>query len=139
MARPNKEQIEQIIEHRQRGVSVRKTAELLGTSAQTVQAHYKKWLQAEGAKRLEDLGAEREALVTRYTWMAEYALRKAAECGANEDDANCVRYLAEARQQYKEIGRILGLEVIKVEHSGTVTLDVNNLSDEELLKIIEVE
>ena len=106
---------EQIISLRLRGVSVRRTAEIVDTTPRTVQATWTRWLADRRKYFTEEVESERAHLVSRLLRVANEAASKAQTA---EKDSDQARFLAEERQALLAISRLLGVDVQKVEHSG---------------------
>lgn len=108
---------EEIVSLRLRGVSVRKTAELVDTTTRTVQTTWQRWLADRRRYFTEEVESERAHLVSRLMRVANEAAAKAETA---EKDGDQARFLAEERQALLAISRLLGVDVQKVEHSGEV-------------------
>ena len=116
--RLTEEEREEIVALRLRGVSVRKTAELVGTTTRTVQTTWTKWLVERRKWFAEELASEHALLVSRLLRVADEASKKAATA---EKDGDQARFLAEERQALLAAARLLGVEAPqRVEHSGEV-------------------
>jgi transposase-like protein len=111
---------DRIVELRLNGVPVRTVATQVGTTTKTVQATWQRWLRDTAEERSATLEAVREELIQRMTQVADDARRGHIRARADGDVTAAARWLAEERQALRELARIQGLDVQKVELSGAV-------------------
>jgi hypothetical protein len=111
------EQLDRLIALRLAGVSVRKTAVEVGVWPSTVQARWTEYLASIAEERAEMVELERTEAVARFERAAAdawQAWEKSVAAGKAD-----VRFLAEYRQALAQAAKLSGLEVQKVEHSGS--------------------
>lgn len=115
------EQLEQILELRISGVSVRETARRVGVNPRTVQERWNQYLEAEAEARGDRLRSVRAQYVLQLERIVERALT-APDVPGDEDDeegAPDPRMLAEATKAIQAAAKLQGLEAAtKLEHSG---------------------
>lgn len=125
---------ERIVEMRLRGTPVREVANAIPTTTRTVVSTFKEWRIERAAEFAAEVEPIRASTIARLERIADDA-RRAYDTA--EKDADRARYLAEERQALAVLAKLSGFEApTKVEHSGTIGVDVAAMTDEELRALL---
>ena len=122
---------EAIVELRLNRVPVRRVAEQVACTTQTVVRVWKQWLSESAAERAAALEETREELIQRHQRAAKDAREGVLRSQRASDCAAEVRYLAAEAASLKEIARLTGSDApAKIEHSGETGFTVLRIIEE---------
>lgn len=113
--RISQDKVDAIVRARLAGRPLRDIASEVGVAYNTARRAWDLWLDETAQRYTEELDRERARIIARLSRIADDAARAADMA---EKDADRARFMAEERQALAQLGRILGIEVAKVEHSG---------------------
>lgn len=100
------DQIEEIVELKLQRVPVRKIAEQVGTSPQTVQKRWKQYLRQRADERRDDLEAQMEEALARLEKNATDARRGFLRATREGEERDAAAYLAQERAALVEIAKL---------------------------------
>ena len=130
-AKITQDTIDQIIELRLRGVSVREVATTVGVTTKTVVDRYKRWLAETSEERTAELELVREELIQKHRRAALDARRGVLRAQNEADYRMEATYLSEERNALKELAKLTGSDApAKIEHSGETGFTVLRIVEE---------
>lgn len=123
-----------LIRWRLSGVPGREVAKRLNITEKTVSGYWVEYLRSVAEYRRDLLEEDRAELELRYEQLAAEARDRAAQAMDEGLPRVAAAWAAEERQCLREIARIRGLDLQKVEHSGRTDGTVEFVWREEIVK-----